>query len=245
MTIVSRRMSLGFGVAAAGAALTSCTTRAAAKNPQDADPAVPQQPLAAPATKQLVPLPFDAAKLEGMSSRLLTLHHDKNYAGAVKKLNAIRNKLASADASASGSYWSEYGTLKGGEAAARNSALLHEFYFANIIGPGQTAPPALATALGQRFGSVEGMVKQMKACGKATSGWVVLAFDTASRTIEVVPTDGHRGGAWHAEALVVLDVFEHSYALDFGPDKGSYLNAFFNNLNWTEVGGRFDRAVGG
>lgn len=184
-------------------------------------------------------LPFDPAKLDGLSDKLLTLHHAKNYGGAVGKLNAIRGKLQTADVTQAGSYWSEYGTLKAGEAAARNSALLHELYFGNLIGPGKRPPAGIAEALGQRFGSVEAAIAQMTACGKATGGWVVLAFDGVSRTLEVIPTDGHRGGAWNAEALIVLDVFEHAYALDYGPDKAAYLNAFFTNLHWDEVERRF------
>ena len=185
----------------------------------------------------------DATKFEGLSEKLLTMHHQKNYAGAVKKLNLIRGKLQSADAESSGSYWSEFGTLKAGEAAARNSALLHELYFSNMIGGGNEVPPALGTALSSRFGSLDAAVKRMRGCAKATSGWVILAIDRTSRTIEIVQTAGHAGGAWHAEALIVLDVFEHSYAIDYGPDKDGYLDAFFKNLNWVEIGERFDAAL--
>jgi Fe-Mn family superoxide dismutase len=240
---VTRRGALGLGLTAVGFAATSCAARAAAQPPERAPSQSGQRELAnAPAQHDVVPLPFDAAKLAGLSMKLLTLHHDKNYGGAVKKLNLIRSKLPTADASQSGSYWSEFGTLKAGEAAARNSALLHELYFANLVGPGQRPPPGIGQALAQRFGSVDSAIDRINACGKATGGWVILALDRSSRTIEIVPTDGHRGGAWHAEALIVLDVFEHSYALDYGPDKGSYLAAFFNNLNWVEVGKRFDAA---
>jgi Fe-Mn family superoxide dismutase len=198
-----------------------------------------------PVQHLIVDLPFDAGKLDGLSEKLLTLHHDKNYAGAVKKLNFIRGKLRAADPSQAGSYWSEYGTLKAGEAAARNSALLHELYFANLIGPGRRPPARIAKVLADRFGGVDAAVDRMKACGKASSGWVVLALDAASGTIEIVPTDGHRGGAWHAEALIVLDMFEHSYALDYGPDKAGYLEAFFENLHWDEVDRRLAAALRG
>lgn len=242
---LTRRRALSLGLATTGWVMTACEPRAAAQSqpkapaPKEKEPALSKTP----PEHAVVPLPFDANKLDGLSEKLLTLHHDKNYAGAVKKLNMIREKLGTSDTSQSGSYWSEYGTLKAGEAAARNSALLHELYFANLIGPGQTPPAGVGKALGDRFGSVEAALEQMKACGKATGGWVILALDRASRTIEVVPTTGHRGGAWHCEALIVLDVFEHSFALDYGPDKGSYLDAFFRNLSWVEIGKRFDAAM--
>ena len=202
-------------------------------------PAPSQQPTRrAPPPKQLVALPFDAAKLSGLSAKLITLHHDKNYAGAVKKLNLIRTQLGAADIGQAGSYWSQYGTLKAGEAAARNSALLHELYFENLAPAGQTPSPLVSKVMGQRFGGVDSMIQHMTGCAKATGGWVVLAFDATSDTIEVVPTAGHRGGMWHAAVLLVLDVFEHSYALDYGPNKGAYLSAFFRNINWQVVHSR-------
>lgn len=243
---MTRRFALNLGLSAAGLAVTSCAAPAAAQpkaKPAPPPPARRLSLLAAPEEKKVVPLPFDATKFEGLSEKLLTMHHQKNYAGAVKKLNLIRGKLQSADAESSGSYWSEFGTLKAGEAAARNSALLHELYFSNMIGGGNEVPPALGTALSSRFGSLDAAVKRMRGCAKATSGWVILAIDRTSRTIEIVQTAGHAGGAWHAEALIVLDVFEHSYAIDYGPDKDGYLDAFFKNLSWVEIGERFDAAL--
>ncbi len=243
---VKRRDAIEWGLsAAAGVALTACSGPADAQAPKTTTPNKDATSLLGAAPKhEVVALPFDVVKLAGLSSKLITLHHDKNYTGAVNKLNTIRGKLGASDPSQSGSYWSEYGTLKAGESAARNSALLHELYFGNLVGPGQTPPAALAKALGDRFGSVDAAIEQVRACAKATGGWVVLALDKSSRTIEVVPTSGHAGGAWNPEALLVLDVFEHAYAFDYGPDKGSYLDAFFNNLHWTEIGRRFDAAVG-
>ncbi len=242
---VTRRRALALGIATTGWAMTACNQRAAAQTPPNAAPkkSAPPPLLKAPPEHTIAPLPFDAKKLDGLSDKLLTLHHDKNYGSAVKKLNQIRERLSTSDTTEAGSYWSEYGTLKAGESAARNSALLHELYFANLIGPGQAPPTALGHALGERYGSVETAIAHMKACGIAASGWVVLALDRTSRTIEVVPTEDHRGGAWHSEALIVLDVFEHAFALDYGPDKGGYLDAFFRNLNWTEIGKRFDTAM--
>jgi Fe-Mn family superoxide dismutase len=256
---LSRRSLIDVGLSAAGLLLASCAAPAAAQPKPGAasgnaapgsgqvrqkSAAGPRLTLAAaPAEKHVVPLPWSPSSLPGLSEKLLTMHHEKNYGGAVKKLNEIRSKLAAADPDQSGSYWSEYGTLRGAEASARNSALLHELYFANLGGAGAEPPAALATALGARFGSVEKAVKHMRGSAMATNGWVILAVDRASSTIELVQTEGHAGGAWHAEALLVLDMFEHAYAIDYGPNKGPYLDAFFKNVHWVEVGRRLDAAL--
>jgi Fe-Mn family superoxide dismutase len=244
---ISRRKLLDAGASAAGLLLASCAAPAAAEPKQTKAPKTEARPrltlAAAPAEKKLEPLPWSPASLPGLSEKLLTQHHEKNYGGAVKKLNEVRAKLANADPEKAGGYWSEFGTLKGAEAAARNSALLHELYFANLGGQGTPPPAALGSALGARFGSLEAMEKQIRGCARATNGWVILALDRTSTTLELVQTDGHAGGAWNTEALLVLDMFEHAYAIDYGPNKEPYLDAFFKNLHWAEVARRLEAAL--
>jgi Fe-Mn family superoxide dismutase len=231
-----RRAALHVGIAGAAAALASCAATAGAEPPRLALQA-------APAEKKLVPLPFAPGSLAGLSEKLITEHHGKNYASAVKKLNETRARLATADPDKSGPYWSEYGSLKAAEHTARNSALLHELYFANLGGAGAAPPAALATALAARFGSLARMEQLVRGAALATNGWVVVAIDRSSATIEVVQTEGHAVGAWNAEALLVLDMFEHAYAIDFGAAKVPYLDAFFKNVAWAEVGKRFEAAI--
>jgi Fe-Mn family superoxide dismutase len=240
---IDRRRLLDVGLSGAAAlALASCASAAGAQ-PGAKAPAAPSLALgAAPAEKPIVPLPWSPASLPGLSEKLLTEHHDKNYAGAVKKLNEVRGRLTSADPDKAAGYWSEYGTLKAAEATARNSALLHELYFENL-GGGGPPPAALATALAARFGSLERMEKLVRGAALATNGWVVVAVDRASATIEIVLTEGHAGGAWDAEALLVLDMFEHAYALDYGPAKGPYLDAFFKNVAWSVVARRLQTTL--
>jgi Fe-Mn family superoxide dismutase len=73
---------------------------------------------------------------------------------------------------------------------------------------------------------------------------VVLVTDPLSRTLEVVQTEGHAFGAWDASPLLVLDLFEHAYAIDFGADKSAYFNAFWRNVHWAEVERRATRSLG-
>lgn len=104
-------------VATTTAAVMTAGLDAAAQNRHPAPPALN----AAPAERAIVPLPYAAGALPGLSARLLTSHHDNNYGGAVRKLNEIRQQLASADPGHAGGYWSLYGSLKAAELAARNS----------------------------------------------------------------------------------------------------------------------------
>lgn len=106
-------------------------------------------------------------------------------------------------------------------------------------------PAALGAMLAARFGSAERLQAQMRGATKAANGWVVLVADAASRTLEVVQTEGHAFGSWEAAPLLVLDVYEHAYAIDYGADKGGYFDAFWRNVAWGEVQARATRALGG
>ena len=188
------------------------------------------------------PISFKPPRLKGLSARLMASHYENNYGGAVRKLNEVRAQLASADPAAAGPYWSLYGSLKAAELAARNSAVLHELYFANLAAA-QPPPAALATMVTQRFGSLDRLRAQMLGAAKAASGWVVLVADGASHTLEIVQTENHAMGGWSATPLLVLDVYEHAFAIDYGANKAGYFDAFWRNVAWNAVQERAARAL--
>ena len=189
-------------------------------------------------------LPFDAAALRGLSVKLLQSHHQNNYGGAVKRLNAIRGQLAATPFATAPGYL--LNGLKREELIATNSMLLHELYFASLGGDGRTMVPAMALALTANFGSVERWREEFVAMGKALaggSGWVLLTFQ---------PREGSLVNQWaadHTQALaggvpiLALDMYEHAYALDYGAAAGAYVDAFMDNLAWAPVYERYQQAV--
>ena len=191
-------------------------------------------------------LPFDPATLRGLSAKLLASHHQNNYGGAVKRLNALRTQLAATPfASAPGFVLNG---LKREELIATNSMLLHELYFASLGGDGKTMVPAMALALTASFGSVERWREEFVAMGKAQgggSGWVLLCFQ---------PREGSLVNQWaadHTHALaggvpiLALDMYEHAYHLDYGAAAGTYVDAFMDNLDWAPIYERYQHAVHG
>jgi len=113
-------------------------------------------------------LPIDPTSLRGLSERLIVSHHENNYSGAVKRLNAIRRKLAELD------YLNEAGFLINGlkreELVAYNSMVLHEVYFAALGGDGQLPPGDLRDAIERDFGSLARWQTEFSAMGKALAG---------------------------------------------------------------------------
>lgn len=192
------------------------------------------------------PLPIDPAALRGLSEKLLVSHHQNNYGGAVKRLNAIRGQLAATLPSTLPGF--QLNGLKREELIATNSMVLHELYFGSLGGDGRTMEPPMTLALAANFGSVERWREEFVAMGKALgggAGWVLLTFQ---------PRDGALVNQWaadHAHALaggipiLALDMYEHSYHMDFGAAAGSYVDAFMDNIDWAPVYERYQLAVHG
>lgn len=180
------------------------------------------------------PLPFD--KLTGISEKTMAIHHDKLYVGYVNKRNEINAKLSAlshgGDVSTANQTYSELRALMDGATFATNGVYLHEWYFA-VLGGNGTPSGALADALAERYGSLQNFLAFFNACGMAARGWVVLAVDTKDGKLRVFTGDAHnQGGVWGAIPVIVLDVYEHAYFMDYGSDRKKYVEDFWKNFNW-------------
>ncbi len=196
------------------------------------------------------PLPF-RTPLNGISDRALKNHHDKLYAGYVEKRNEIQNRLEELGRSivagqdnGVNTTFSELRGLKDSETYATNGVYLHEWYF-EILGGTGTLENAqeLSGAIAETFGSVEAFIKYFSECAMAARGWTILAWDTKENRVWVYNCDAHnQGGVWGALPVIVLDVYEHAYFMDYGADRRAYLKAFWKNFNWSAANDLFKRA---
>jgi Fe-Mn family superoxide dismutase len=224
--VVDRRLLLG-GLAVAGAATATSTS------------AQPTAPAGGPAVK---PLPFDPKTVPGLSERLLVSHHDNNYAGAVKRLGAIRAEFGKLDPATAPVF--EINGLKREELIAWNSAILHEIYFAGL-GSAEMPSASLAQAVERDFGSHDRWAAEFAGMGKALgggSGWVLLTWS---------PHDGRLVNTWASDhtqtlaggvPLLALDMYEHAYHMDYGAKAGDYVNAYMKAVSWKRANDAFRRA---
>lgn len=191
--------------------------------------------------------------MNGLSERLLVSHYVNNYGGAVRRLNAIRTRLASLDWTRAPTF--EINGLKREQLIAAGSVTLHEIYFESLGGQGDSPPtgreeptPEFAQALERDFDSVAAWRAEFTAMAKALgggSGWVILAWSPRfGRLINHWAAD-HAHGLPAATPILAIDMYEHAYHIDFGANAGAYVDQVMANLNWDRIGARYRIAIGG
>ena len=182
--------------------------------------------------KDFSPEPLKIEKdLQGISLKLIQNHY-KLYEGYVKKTNEIRTKLESADKTNVSPTYSDFGELKRQETFAVNGMKLHEVYFGHLNGTGEPKGE-LFSMIEKCFGTLDSWKEIMVATGLTARGWAILAFDFHDNNLHVYGSDAHNVGAvWAAIPIIVLDVYEHAYFMDYGVDRKSYIDSFFKNLDW-------------
>ncbi|MDP2648207.1 MAG: Fe-Mn family superoxide dismutase [Candidatus Yanofskybacteria bacterium] len=190
------------------------------------------------------PLPFKPGSLKGISEKAILIHHDKLYAGYVKKAGEISEKLkGKVEAIKSGeevegnATYSELRALKSEETFATNGVYLHEWYFDVLGGDGAfEKAPELVRAMTEKWGSLDVGLKYFSACGMAARGWSVLCWDIKDQRLRHYNADAHnQGGIWGCVPIITLDCYEHAYFLDYGSDKKAYIEDFWKNLDWKKA----------
>jgi Fe-Mn family superoxide dismutase len=187
------------------------------------------------------PLPFNAAKLTGLSEKLITSHHDNNYVAAVKNLNKVEAELARVDKDTAAFL---VGGLQTSALTYRNSMILHEHYFGNLGGDGK-ASGAIEKAIAAHFGSFAAFELHLRQTGTSLgggSGWAVLGYDFHDDALRLFWSGNHTQALAFTQPLVVMDMYEHAYQMDYGAAAAKYIDAFFANVNWDEANKRFERA---
>ena len=188
------------------------------------------------------PLPFDPNKVKGLSAKLLTSHHNNNYTGAVKRLNAIEGQLATLDWATAPAFL--VNGLKREELIAANSMILHEHYFDALGGNGGDPPSTLGAAIKRDFGSTDRWRAEFAAMGKAEgggSGWIILSYSPRDKRLMNTWAADHTTTLAGGRPVLVLDMYEHAYHMDFGAKAAAYVDAYMQGIRWDAPAELFDR----
>ena len=191
---------------------------------------------------QMKPLSCDPSRLTGLSKKLVVSHYENNYGGAVKRLNAITEQLQALDFAKASVF--VINGLKREELVAMNSMILHEFYFDSL--GAADLPSDLRDALARDFSSVERWQAEFTAMGKAQgggSGWVLLTYSRRDQRLLNQWAADHTCNLADAAPILALDMYEHSYHIDYGAKAAAYVDAFMSNINWNNAAQRYQRVA--
>lgn len=180
-------------------------------------------------------------ELDGISKRTMEEHYEL-YKGYVNKYNEIMQKLGSVDLKSANQVYSDLRSLKVDLSFAIGGVKNHEIYFEHLGGKGGKPEGKLADLIQRDFGSFEKWQADMKATGVAARGWVWLAWDWDWQRFSNYLGDAQNTfPVWNATPVVALDTYEHAYWIDYGRNRGNYIDAFFKNLDWGVIQKNFDK----
>ncbi|MDT8325034.1 MAG: Fe-Mn family superoxide dismutase, partial [Bacteroidota bacterium] len=151
-----------------------------------------------------------------VSAETADWHYNKHHKGYVVALNGIEKGLENADRAAANGNYSEIGELKRRLTWNHSGALLHDVYWENMGGDGDTAKgPEVVAAIGKEYGSIDAWKEDFKAAAFSAklSGWGLLVFDQlySGRLLNVLVDEHQYGAIWGGIPLIACDVFEHAY----------------------------------
>mgnify|MGYP000992783192 FL=1 len=191
-------------------------------------------------------LPYDYAALEPhISGKIMELHHDKHHAAYVAGANAALEKLEAARKD--GSIAAVVTALSKDLAFNLGGHTNHSLFWENL-GPNGGGKPtgALAAAIDADFGSFEEFQKHFAAAalGLQGSGWAVLAYDKIGERLVIEQMTDQQGNlSIDLVPLLLLDMWEHAFYLQYKNVKADYVAAVWNVFNWDEVAARYAAAV--
>lgn len=182
--------------------------------------------------------PLNYTELPGISEKQLAEHY-KLYEGYVKKYNELSTIIKSVDPAASNATYSEIRETNLEKVFALNAIKLHEAYFENMSADTQECSGAIKELIEKEWGSVEAWATDFAALGLSSRGWVVLAQDNQTGSIQNYICDAHnQGGVWGTTPLLVLDVYEHAYFFDYMTARKDYISEFMKLVDWNVVNTR-------
>lgn len=185
--------------------------------------------------------PLKYKELPGISEKQLSEHHDVLYAGYVKKYNEISEKLKSTSNEGGNVTYSDLRELQLEKSFAFNGAKLHEMYFDNMTPEVQQCNGKVKEMIEAKWGSVDAWAEQFAATGMCSRGWVILSYDRDTEEIDTYLCDVHnQGGVWNSIPLLIMDVYEHAYFIDYATTRKDYLSAFMKVIDWNVVNNRIE-----
>ena len=187
------------------------------------------------------PKPLRYKSIPGfLSAEQIAVHHTAHYGGALRGYSIADAKLESSIIEGPVLDPDTYGALQRARTSKGNSVLLHELYFDGMVATANAPAPELQRAIEKRFGSLDKWAADFQASAKAAAGWAMLTYHRVNGKLYNVVSDEHAvGPLWMATPLLVIDVYEHAFYVDYRNKKAEYIEGFMNHIGWREVERRY------
>lgn len=189
-----------------------------------------------------LPYAYDALQPH-ISKEIMTLHHDKHHLAYVNGANAALEKL---EKSRKGEMEIDLKATLRDLSFNLNGHILHSIFWPNMKpNGGGDAGGKIADQINKDFGNFAAFTKEFGTAAKGVegSGWAVLVWEPHSNQSIIMQVEKHNlAHIAHAKLLLVLDVWEHAYYLDYKNDRGKYVDSWWNVVNWDDVEKRFNES---
>jgi len=183
-------------------------------------------------------------QMKGISKKTVE-EHLKLYQGYVNKYNEIQERLVALtddDFLKANQVYSTIRELKTELSFAYGGIVNHEIYFGHLGGKGILPKGSLLKQIEKDFGSFEAYKKDLKATGLSARGWVWTAWnEKEERLFNYLGDAQNTFPVWYATPILALDTYEHAYFIDYGVNRASYIDVFFENLDWIVIEKNFKK----
>jgi len=175
-----------------------------------------------------------------LSAEQIAPHHTAHYGGALKGYSAADKRLEESVKTGQAIDAAAYGALERSRTSKGNSVILHELYFDGLVPKAPDPEEDVRTAIAKRFGSLEKWAADFQASAKEAAGWAMLVRHAVNGRLYNVVSDEHGMNVlWMATPLVVIDVYEHAFYIDYKNHKAEYVEKFMDHIDWKEVNARY------
>ena len=232
--VIDRRDFLKLGLLTTALALNTNKSARGAEKPNAST-----QPLQKYAVKKYDHLL--GGQLKGISDEQLKAHFGL-YEGYISKINDLETRIKNFNTNNTDTV--NYRGWHLEQTSMLNGAVLHELYFGNLGNANKEPKNNLKKMIDRDFGNVQNFIGHLKLVGKLFHGWSIAAYNYRTGKINVYGLERHNLNVPSmVYPILVLDVYEHAYMIDYGTDRKKYLDAFVTNLDWKPVEERLERAL--
>ncbi|MBI83196.1 MAG: hypothetical protein CMJ81_08375 [Planctomycetaceae bacterium] len=175
-----------------------------------------------------------------LSAEQIAPHHKAHYGGALRGYSAADARVEESVKTGSAIDAGAYGAMLRSRQSKGNSVILHELYFGGLAPVSPDLQGDVRSAIEKRFGSIDKWASDFQASAKGARGWAMLVRHPVNEKLYNVVSDEHAQGLlWMAVPLVVIDVYEHAFYVDYQNRKALYVEKFMDHIDWDEVNTRY------